>query len=118
MRDPAVRRQQQLQQEDHRRQQGQVRRVTVAGKNRLMSNDSLSGFQLLAYTVLGKTGLGCLGCSMDSIFVCYGMVYYLRGRIGIHSSLFVYVLHCKTYTNKANSIPMWPLCLLPLKQSV
>ena len=28
-----------------------------------------------------------------------------RSRIGIDSSLFVYVLHCKTYTNKANSIP-------------
>ena len=34
---------------------------------------------------------------------------HLRGRIGIDSSLFVHVLHCKMYTNKANSIPMWPL---------
>ena len=33
----------------------------------------------------------------------------LRGRNGIDSSLFVYVLHSKTYTNKANYIPMWPL---------
>ena len=32
VRDPAVGRQQQLQQEDHRRQQGQIRRAAVAGK--------------------------------------------------------------------------------------
>ena len=32
MRDPAVGGQQQLQQEDHRRQQGQIRRAPVAGK--------------------------------------------------------------------------------------
>ena len=31
--------------------------------------------------------------------------HFQRSRIGIDSSLFVYVLHCKTYTNKANSIP-------------
>ena len=85
MRDPAVGRQQQLQQEDHRRQQGQIRRAAVAGKK-----ETICVILLVSFVI----SRACLVIATPR--VCYPEVLYIVGRTYVGYMVSEQLLSCSS----------------------